>query len=189
MMILLQFRYIMIYIFLSFIFLKCTNWKALYIDKKNQLDICQQAKEDTVIETEWKNILANDDNINKIYNDTIYISNDDFDNIIISDLPDSNNIVPEYISSTISYENKFQISISKDSIDIYLTNYNELIGNRLIQSIKLDSLKYQKKIKIIYKNIPVEIDKTNYWKSITIGAIAGIIIIIIGFFVINKWRT
>jgi hypothetical protein len=84
------------------------------------------------------------------------------------------------------YEREMVLPLQRDSTIVYLTLKNEIRENQLIQRVRLDSLTYPQKTIVITSTVPVEVDKSNYWKSIGIGVVVSAIILIIGFFVLIR---
>lgn len=150
------------FIFLALFFTGCVNWKARAIMYKSQLENCQQAREEV--------------------RDTV-------EHIIIKDLPEVD-VPPSSVQlqdtliihtkeiQKILFKPKLSFRFEKDSVKIYMILKNKVISGRLIQKIKVDSVKYPKFTRVITRTIPVpdqiQLEKERYkaimWRNILFGS-------------------
>lgn len=149
-------------LFLIILLAGCTNWKAKYITANHNLDECLNAKDQEVITIET--IRA--DIETPVQSDTIFIP------AILK--PGK----IKTIRGKIDYKKSYQFTAKLDSVNVWLTIHNKLYKRLLIQTVTIDSVKYPLKTKKITRTVKEIIRDINIWKSIAVGAIAGMFVII-----------
>ena len=152
------------------ILLSCIDWKSKFYKSQMELAECMRIRSDSLIIME--------DIITRFPEQTI--SNDTI--IIYGKTDEIRTSIP---SETVlpSFTRKRQFIRGSDSLKAWISIENMLVKNQFIQRISLDSIKYPVKTVIKTRDVPIEIDKTNYWKPVAISAIIATTILIIGFFV------
>ena len=158
-------------IFLIFLIsLSCIDWKSKFYKSQMELAECLRIRSDSLV--------IMDDVITRFPGESI--SND-----TITIYGKTDEVKTDITSETIlpSFTRKRQYIRGTDSLKAWISIENILIEDQFIQRIKLDSIKYPVKTVIKTRDVPIKIDKTNYWKPIAISAIIASIILIVGFFV------
>lgn len=152
----------------------CTNWKAKYLQAQYELEKAQRARTDTSITIE---------------DVTRPLDRAFVDTLIIPEIPatkDSSRKSQKKLVLPV-YDRYRREVIDLDSVKVYLTIQNYLRGWRLINEVRLDSIQYPVKERRIVTRIPIEIDRSNPYKNLFYGALAGIVVILAGLFIFF-WR-
>ena len=170
-------KYKIILILLPFIFFlftySCTNWKAKYLVTQGDLDDCLSVEPKEIIYIEDETVKDKQ----AVQTDTLYIRELEIGNREPAPTESQNpkskirNPIPE-----LYYDKQFDMGLKKDSVKVWLTVENRLIGNVFVQTVRIDSVKYPK-IKVVREYSKVEtIREYNRWKMLIWGFMGGLFI-------------
>jgi len=166
-------KYTIFFLIILFLF-SCTDWKKLYYESQLQLELCRNAPRDTVEKV----------NIKAVY--------PEMESVVIDDPKRENEpdiIIDEPLENprkkeTIHFKKCYTMKVDRDSVRVYWTIENYLIGNDLRQKIRIDSIFYPERVKIVTRYIPrkvfdeekKDLDWKKWLKFLLIPAIAAIVL-------------
>ena len=183
-------KYILTLFFLSYILSACTNYKALYLQTRADLDEC--------LSTEPKEQVYTDDVViadpGAVQSDTIYISDvigqgskvKSEKTVIASTAKQPLEMMRSPLrrltnrdDGDLQYEKQYQLFLNKDSVQVWVSVTNQLINQALIQTVGIDSLKYPKK-KLVQSFTRIEkVYEYNRFKSMFWGVGSGLVIFVL----------
>ena len=175
--------------------MSCTDWKSKYWQSQLELERCQRAQQQTQVTIEPQKITFPQAPVQR---DTIVIEMPE-NNIIILDKEKQNEfIVPDtapvkiQAAKPLQYRKQYSFALQKDSMRIWITVENRIRDNQLIQTVKLDSLLYPQKTRVIMRT--VNKIPEGYWspnKVLWLFIVFSIILIAIkihAFYIVSKAR-
>jgi len=146
----------------------CTNWRAKFLESQHELEKARNPEETTLTEVKPVQLTP----ANAVKRDTIVI------NVPAETTHIGTTRVVKRLQK-ISFSAERAYFFNQDSLKVWITISNQLLGHMLFQRARLDSVRYPRRTTTTIRKVPVEVDKTNPYKAVAIGAITATVIILL----------
>ncbi len=172
-------KYLLFFPTFYFLLFGCTNWKAKFYQSRVELERC--------INRDFDKEVTDGDIIVEFPGDVIDLPPVEpgaTDTIVVVDTVQ--NVVIRTVYRNITVDPSPTLHFAKDSTAIWLTVYNRIENATLLQSVRIDSLKYPAKVRHHYRTI---IEQGDNWTRLIIAALFGVTLGIIGMALLTLRRT